>query len=112
MEKGLCKLMKYTILSFNWHEPYLCLLSEIGHNFLIVEPEITPGSFRQWDKNMRPEPPNVSLVSEVEYIDLLDKGAVDIVIAHNVKDLIKINSYILPKILVFHNNSGEVLVIL
>jgi hypothetical protein len=29
----------------NWHEPYLCLLARIGHEFLILEPEITPGNY-------------------------------------------------------------------
>ena len=102
-EKESFSPMNLNILSFNWHEPYLCLLSEIGHNFLIVEPEITVGSYRRWDKNMRSIPSNVKLISEHEAINQLDKGAVDIVVAHNVKDLILLNSYYLPKILVFHN---------
>ena len=91
------------ILSFNWHEPYICLLSEIGHRFLIVEPEITNGNYRRWDKNMRPIPSNVRLISQDEATAHLDKGEFDIAIAHNIKDLVKLNSYILPKILVFHN---------
>jgi len=95
--------MHLKILSYNWHEPYLCLLSKIGHTFLIVEPEISKGNYRRWDKNMRPIPDNVILVSEKEAISQLDEGAVDLVIAHNIKDLVKIYEYSLPKILVFHN---------
>ena len=95
--------MNLNILSFNWHEPYICLLSEIGHRFLIVEPEVTTGNYRRWDKKMRPIPSNVRLVSEEDAISQLDEGEVDIVIAHNIRDLVKINSYTLPKILVFHN---------
>jgi len=95
--------MHLKILSYNWHEPYLCLLSKIGHTFLIVEPEISKGNYRRWDKNMRPIPDNVILVSEAEAISQLDEGAVDLVIAHNIKDLVKIYEYSLPKILVFHN---------
>ena len=102
--------MNFKILSFNWHEPYICLLSEIGHRFLIVEPEITNGNYRRWDKNMRPIPSNVRLISEEEATAHLDKDEIDLVIAHNVKDLVKMNIYILPKILVFHNKlSTEIL---
>ena len=48
--------MYLKILSYNWHEPYLCLLSEIGHTFLIVEPELAEDNYRRWDKNMRSVP--------------------------------------------------------
>ncbi|GJL78150.1 MAG: hypothetical protein NPINA01_11390 [Nitrospinaceae bacterium] len=95
--------MNLKILTFNWHEPYLCLLSKLGHEFLVVEPEIAPGQTRQWDRNMRPLPENVRLLSQQEALEQLDRNAVDLVIAHNVKDLIEIRDYSLPKILVFHN---------
>ena len=95
--------MHLKILSYNWHEPYLCLLSKIGHTFLIIEPEISEGNYRRWDKNMRPVPDNVILVSEKEAISQLDEGAIDLVVAHNIKDLVNIYEYSLPKIIVFHN---------
>ena len=95
--------MNLKILSFNWHEPYLCLMSRIGHEFLVVEPEIAPGNVRKWDRNMRPLPENVRLLSLKEARDRLDQNAVDVIIAHNVKDLIEVKDYNLPKILVFHN---------
>ena len=95
--------MNLTVLSFNWHEPYLCLLADIGHKFLIIEPEVTPNNCRRWDKNMREIPLNVQLISQNEATAKLDKGEIDIVIAHNIQDLVALRSYILPKILVFHN---------
>ena len=95
--------MHLKILTYNWHEPYLCLLSRIGHTFLVIEPEITNGTYRRWDTSMRPIPNNVILVSEKEALTQLDEGALDLVIAHNIKDLINIHPYSLPKILVFHN---------
>ena len=52
---------------------------------------------------MRPIPDNVILVSEDEAMAQLDEGSLDLIIAHNVKDLIKIRDYSIPKILVFHN---------
>ena len=95
--------MHLKILSYNWHEPYLCLLSKIGHTFLIVEPKVSDNKYRRWDKNMRPVPNNVILVSEKEAISQLDEGAIDLLIAHNVKDLVNVYEYSIPKILVFHN---------
>ena len=96
-------LMNLKILSFNWHEPYLCLLSKLGHEFLVVEPEVAPGKTRKWDQNMRPLPENICLLSLESARELLDQNVVDLAIAHNVKDLIDIKDYTLPKILVFHN---------
>ncbi len=95
--------MNFKILSFNWHEPYLCLLARIGFEFLIVEPEITPGRCRNWDKNMRPVPENVSLISMTTAREMLELGELDLIIAHNIKDLIEVKDYSLPKIIVFHN---------
>jgi spore maturation protein CgeB/ubiquinone/menaquinone biosynthesis C-methylase UbiE/thioredoxin-like negative regulator of GroEL len=95
--------MKLKILSFNWHEPYLCLLARTGHEFLIVEPEIAPGHYRRWDENMRPVPQNVRLISQKIAEEMLELGELDLIIAHNIKDLIVVKDYSLPKIAVFHN---------
>lgn len=95
--------MNLKILTFNWHEPYLCLLSKIGHEFLVIEPEIGPGKIRKWDQNMRPLPENIRLMSLEEAREQLDHNEIDLIIAHNVKDLIELKNYSLPKILVFHN---------
>lgn len=95
--------MKLKILTFNWHEPYLCLLSKLGHEFLVVEPEIKPGNIRKWNLGMRPVPNNFELISIAQAHEKLEEGEIDCVIAHNVKDLIEVKSYFLPKINVFHN---------
>ncbi len=95
--------MKLKILTFNWHEPYLCLLSRMNHEFLVVEPEIAPDQFRKWDRNMRPVPGNCDLISMEQAHNKLEQGEIDCIIAHNVKDLIEVKDYSLPKILVFHN---------
>ena len=95
--------MNLKILSFNWHEPYLCLLAHIGFEFQIVEPEIAPGKFRRWDENMRPIPENVKLISQVRAQEMLEFGEFDLVIAQNIKDLATLRDYSLPKIVVFHN---------
>ena len=96
--------MKLKILSFNWHEPYLCLLAGTGHDFLIEEPEIFPGHYRQWDEKMRSIPENISLISKNTSRKILELGEFDLIIAHNIKDLIAVREYNLPKIFVFHNS--------
>jgi glycosyltransferase involved in cell wall biosynthesis/ubiquinone/menaquinone biosynthesis C-methylase UbiE/thioredoxin-like negative regulator of GroEL len=95
--------MKLKILTFNWHEPYLCLLSQIGHEFLVVEPELVSGDCRKWDQNMRPVPNNVRLISSTIAKDLLELSEFDLIIAHNINDLIEVKDYSVPKIMVFHN---------
>ena len=95
--------MNFKILSFNWHEPYLCLLARIGYEFLIVEPEITPGQYRRWDENMRPIPENMQLISKTTAREMLELGEFDLIIAHNIKDLLEVKDYSLPKNVVFHN---------
>jgi glycosyltransferase involved in cell wall biosynthesis/ubiquinone/menaquinone biosynthesis C-methylase UbiE/Tfp pilus assembly protein PilF len=95
--------MKLKILSFNWHEPYLCLLARTGHEFLIVEPEIAPSHNRCWDEKMRSVPNNISLISKDIAKEMLELGEFDLIIAHNMKDLIEVREYSLPKIFVFHN---------
>ncbi len=95
--------MKFKILTFNWHEPYICLLAKMGHEFIVAEPEIQPGNIRRWDVNMRPVPGNVKVVSTREAEVLLEKGSLDLAIAHNVKDLIWLGEFSLPKVMVFHN---------
>lgn len=70
--------MKLKILSFNWHEPYLWLEARIGHEFLIVEPEIAPGHYRRWDENMRPVPENVRLITNETAQEMLELGELDL----------------------------------
>jgi len=95
--------MKLKILSFNWHAPYLYLLSRLGHEFVVVEPEVSPGIIKRWEVEMRPLPGNIRLVSERQARQELDEGNIDLVLAHNVKDLLVSREYRVPKILVYHN---------
>jgi spore maturation protein CgeB/Flp pilus assembly protein TadD len=90
-------------MTFNWHAPYLYILSKLGHQMLVVEPELAPGKYKHWEKEMRPIPENVRLLSQEQAKAELDKGEVDLLLAHNVKDLIFVNGYFMPKIMVYHN---------
>ena len=77
--------MKLKILTFNWHEPYLCLLSRLKHDFLVVEPEIAPGHLRRWDQNMRSVPDNLTLISMAIAHKNLEEGEI-YVLPKNEKD--------------------------
>lgn len=95
--------MELKILTFNWHEPYLCLLAHSGFEWHVLEPETGPGSRRRWDANMRPVPKNARIVSEAEARRHLEQGEYGCLVAHNLKDLAWAREYALPKIAVFHN---------
>jgi hypothetical protein len=60
------------ILTFNWHAPYVCMLARLPHQFLVVEPEIAPGTLKRWEKFMRPLPSNARLVTPDEAGQVLD----------------------------------------
>ncbi|MEC4684761.1 MAG: methyltransferase domain-containing protein [Nitrospirota bacterium] len=93
--------MKPGILTFNWHESYIHLLARTGYYFDVVE-KWKGGRFG-WIEEFRPVPPNCRLVSEDEAKAGLNAGAYARIIAHNINDLISVNEWTIPKILIFHN---------
>ena len=95
--------MELRILTFNWHAPYIHLLSKIGHQWLVVEPEIGGGHIKRWEKEMRPLPSNALLMSEGQALKEMKNGSIDLVLAHNIKDLILCQKFVTPKIFVIHN---------
>ncbi|MBI5179036.1 MAG: glycosyltransferase [Nitrospinae bacterium] len=97
-------IKKLKILSFNWHEPYLCLLAKTWHELFVFEPVMSEGVYRRWDARFRAIPANLKIVSEREMNQGLDEGSFDLVICQNVKDLMLVAKWPkTPKILVFHN---------
>ena len=95
---------KLRILSFNWHEPYLCMLAATGHQFYIFEPLTANGLSRRWDERMRPLPENVTIVSEPDMREMLEQEQFDLIICQNARDIIAVSErQNIPKVLVFHN---------
>jgi len=91
------------ILTFDWHEAYICLLARTGFSFIVAEP-VCNGVTRKWDERMRPVPENARIVPTEEWEDGLRNAAFDLVIAHNpIDDLIHLVAFDVPKILVLHN---------
>ena len=52
---------------------------------------------------MRPVPENVRLITNETAQGMLELGELDLIIAHNVKDLIVVKDYSLTKVAVFYN---------
>ena len=89
------------ILTFNWHEAYLCLLAKTGHPIDIVER--FKGGSQVWFYETRPLPPNARIVREATARRGMREHTYDAVICHNVKDLLWVQEWPVRKILVFHN---------
>ncbi len=89
------------VLTFNWHEAYLCLLAGIGHQWDIVER--LKGGSRSWFYAIRPVPGNARIVSEATARQRLRDRTYDVVVCHNLADAQLIEEYAVGKVLVFHN---------
>lgn len=93
--------VRLNILTFNWHEAYICTLAKTGHYFDIVER--FKGGSREWFYQTRPLPVCGSIVNEKTAHVRLKAGLYNAIVCHNFKDLIEVIDYDVPKILVFHN---------
>lgn len=94
----------FRILTFNWHEAYLCLLAKTGHSFTVVDK--FKGGYRGWLEGTRPIPTNIRLLavgSEEEARRQARAGSFDLAICHNLSDLAVLSGVRIPKIVVFHN---------
>jgi len=92
------------ILSFNWHTPYLSMLARLDHQFEIAPPNIDSDMVKVWDEAMRPVPANVTTIDrQAMRVSIAKPGYYDLILAHNVKDIMMARGIVTPKILVFHN---------
>ncbi|HDN67792.1 MAG TPA: methyltransferase domain-containing protein [Firmicutes bacterium] len=103
VESGIMRtgFSEMRILTFNWHEAYICLLAKTGHQWHIIER--LKGGVKHWLYQVRPLPSNATLVDEQTAMEKLNRGGYDLVICHNVKDLMQVQTSSVPKIMVFHN---------
>ncbi len=90
------------ILTFNWHEPYICLLAKTGCQFDVIE--LYKGGRFGWIREFREVPENCRLISEEEGLNALSQGKYDLVICHNTGDFAKVSEYDTRKIIIHHNN--------
>ncbi|MDP1569128.1 MAG: glycosyltransferase [Vicinamibacterales bacterium] len=89
------------ILTFNWHEAYVSTLAKTGHAFDVVER--MKGGSRAWFYETRPLPPNARVVREATAREGLRRHGYDVLICHNVKDVLWARDLDVPKVLVLHN---------
>ena len=89
------------ILTFDWHEPYICMLAQTGHRFSVVEVE--KGGVFGWQSFMRPVPPNVTLLTEADGLERLYRDEFHLVICHNMRDLLTVQGVKVPKVKILHN---------
>lgn len=94
-------MTRLRILTFNWHEAYLCMLARTGHDFDIVER--TKAGIANWLHTTRPVPDNASLISLEDATRRLGAGVYDLVVCHTTADTQDVSPFSVPRIIVFHN---------
>ncbi|HQE83660.1 MAG TPA: glycosyltransferase [Candidatus Hydrogenedentes bacterium] len=94
------------ILTFNFHEPYLCLMARTGMPFVVGEYDRRPLA-RKWYTRYRPIPPSFTFLEERAWRRELAQGRFDAVIAQNETNAANICKQVVetrtPLILVCHN---------
>ncbi len=90
------------VLTFNFHEPYLCLLAKTGYRITVGMYDNPPYA-RAWQTKFRAIPKNITLVEEAQWRRDLDAGAFDVAITHNEMNALNMFGAPVPCILVCHN---------
>lgn len=90
------------VLTFNFHEPYLCLMARTGYPITVGQYE-TGQLQRGWHTTFRPLPRNIDLAPESEWRRDLQAGKFDVVVAHNETNAASVYHSGPPALLVCHN---------
>lgn len=90
------------VLTFNFHEPYLCLMAKTGLAFDVGIYREGPLA-RVWQEQYRPIPGNLFFVDEPDWRERIKTDYYDVIIAHNEMNAIDLVKSPAPKLLVFHN---------
>lgn len=90
------------ILTFNFHEPYLCLMAKTGFHMDIGLYE-TGLLARPWQTHYRAIPKNLTLVPEREWRENLARGNYDVIVAHNEMNAMDLIESPCAKLLTCHN---------
>lgn len=90
------------VLTFNFHEPYLCMMAATGLPLDVGLYESGPLA-RVWHTQFRPIPDNLTLVPERVWRARLDRGHYDVVIAQNESNALDVARAEASRILICHN---------
>lgn len=97
MKQGL------SILTFNWHEPFIYNLARTGQSFDVAEPSVSRAGLRKWDLRCRPVPSNCAIIGMQTAVEKLERKAYSAVVCHNPADVAAVAAFDVPVVLVFHN---------
>lgn len=91
------------ILTFNWHEPFLCTLFKTGHQFDVVAPSVIQAQridgITDWDYSKRPLSSNAHLLTDRLTVEKrLSEGVYDLAICITLYDLMALQGGRIPKI--------------
>lgn len=90
------------VLTFNFHEPYLCMMAATGLPMDVGQYE-RGGLARAWHAQFRPVPENLTLVREGVWRERLAAGHYDVVIAQNESNALDVIHGNAARLLVCHN---------
>lgn len=90
------------ILTFNFHEPYLCLMAETGLPLDVGVYEHGPLA-RAWHAQFRPAPANLNFIREAAWRERLESGYYDVVIAQNESNAMDVIRAEAARLLICHN---------
>jgi spore maturation protein CgeB/thioredoxin-like negative regulator of GroEL len=90
------------ILTFNFHEPYLCLMAETGLAIDVGVYEHGPLA-RAWHAQFRPAPTNLTFIREAAWRERLESGYYDVVIAQNESNAMDVARAEAARLLICHN---------
>mgnify|MGYP002631133589 CR=1 FL=1 len=90
------------ILTYNFHEPYLCLMAKSKWHFDVGNYSNEPMA-RHWHSSFRPIPDNIHLVEERIWRARLAANYYDVIITQNESNALDVASSSAAKILICHN---------
>jgi len=93
------------LLTFNFHEPYLCLLAKTGLDFDVGQYESGPLA-REWHEHYRPRPKNLHLIEHSQWREALDKGKYQVVLAQNEMNAVDVAKAPCARLLLCHNRKS------
>jgi GT2 family glycosyltransferase/2-polyprenyl-3-methyl-5-hydroxy-6-metoxy-1,4-benzoquinol methylase len=87
------------ILTFNWHEPYLSLLTRVGFDWTVAD------WWRPWNAACRPLPANARLCAHSGLASaLVRERRVDLVVCQTIDDLRWLGDATTPRLFLAHNS--------
>lgn len=90
------------ILTFNFHEPYLCLMSKIG--LPMDAGHYAQGHLkRQWHAVFRPIPENITAITEDVWRERVESNYYDVIIAQNEMNALDVAKAPCGRLLLCHN---------